>query len=84
MKWDNIWPLISAGARNLPLTKYLIGQVTQSHEDRLEALPEYSPLAQAGDWTLQQAGQRVQVIKKDAEEGGVLGLDKNSVVVDKG
>ena len=72
VQWDNVWPLVSAGARNLPLTKYLIGQVTQSHEDRMEALLEYFPLAQAEDWTLQQAGQRVQVIKKDAEEGGVL------------
>ncbi len=72
VKWDNIWPLVSAGARNLPLTKYLIGQVTQSHEDRMEALLEYFPLAKTEDWTLQQAGQRVQVIKKDAEEGGVL------------
>ncbi|MEO6037699.1 MAG: malate dehydrogenase (quinone) [Saprospiraceae bacterium] len=72
VNWDNIWPLISAGAHNLPLTKYLIGQVTQSDEDRIAALLEYFPLAQAEDWRLQQAGQRVQVIKKDAEEGGVL------------
>jgi malate dehydrogenase (quinone) len=70
VKWDNIWPLISAGARNLPLTKYLVGQVTQSNEDRIAALLEYFPRAQAEDWTLQQAGQRVQVIKKDVEEGG--------------
>ncbi len=70
VKWDNIWPLISAGARNLDLTKYLIGQVTQSDEDRMEALLEYFPLARPEDWKLQQAGQRVQVIKRGAEEGG--------------
>ncbi len=50
----------------------LVGQVTQSQEDRMEALHEYFPLAQAEDWNWPQAGQRVQVIKKDVEEGGVL------------
>ncbi len=72
IKWDNIWPLLSAGAHNIPLTKYLIGQVTQSDEDRLEALLEYLPLARMEDWDLQQAGQRVQVIKKDEDGGGIL------------
>ena len=72
VKWGNILPLVFAGAKNIPLTKYLVGQVTQSPEDRLEALLEYFPNAKMEDWTLQQAGQRVQVIKKDEKEGGVL------------
>lgn len=72
VKWGNIIPLVSAGVRNIPLTKYLIDQVTQSPEDRMAALLEYFPLAHIYDWALQQAGQRVQVIKKDKEEGGVL------------
>ena len=38
----------------------------------MAALLEYFPLAHIYDWALQQAGQRVQVIKKDKEEGGVL------------
>ncbi len=72
IKWGNIIPLVSAGIHNMSLTKYLVEQVTQSPEDRLEALLEYFPNAQMEDWTLQQAGQRVQVIKKDEKEGGVL------------
>jgi malate dehydrogenase (quinone) len=72
IKWSNIWPLISAGAHNIPLTKYLIEQVTQSPEDRLEALLEYMPTAKMEDWELMDAGQRVQVIKKDEKEGGIL------------
>ncbi len=72
IKWSNIIPLVSAGIHNVPLTKYLGGQVTQSHEERMEALAEYFPLAHTEDWTLQDAGQRVQVIKKDEDEGGVL------------
>ena len=72
IKWGNIIPLVSAGIHNLPLTKYLVEQVVQSHDDRMEALLEYFPNAHLEDWTLQQAGQRVQVIKKDEKEGGVL------------
>jgi malate dehydrogenase (quinone) len=38
----------------------------------LEELKKYVPGAELDDWKLQEAGQRVQVIKKDEEEGGVL------------
>ncbi len=69
---DNIVPMISAGLHNISLTKYLIQQVLQSNEDRIEALRHYFPNAVAADWELLQAGQRVQVIKKDEKEGGVL------------
>ncbi len=72
IEWANIFPLFSAGWHNLPLTKYLIKQVTQSNEDRLDALKEYFPNARAEDWELAIAGQRVQVIKKDEKEGGIL------------
>lgn len=72
IKLDNIKPMLSAGIHNIPLTKYLIDQVRQSPEDRIEALSDYMPLAKIGDWRLETAGQRVQVIKKDKKEGGVL------------
>lgn len=72
IKLDNVIPMLSAGLKNLPLTKYLIQQVSQSAEERLNALKEYLPTAQMEDWELAIAGQRVQVIKKDEEEGGVL------------
>ena len=68
----NIIPMLSAGWHNIALTKYLIHQVTLNHTDRVEALKEYFPAAVATDWELAIAGQRVQVIKKDEEEGGVL------------
>jgi malate dehydrogenase (quinone) len=68
----NIWPLLSAGMSNIPLTKYLVQQVFQSPEDRLAALQEYYPEACMEDWELATAGQRVQVIKKDKDGEGVL------------
>ncbi len=72
IEWANIFPMLAAGWHNLSLTKYLIQQVTQSPEDRLTALRDYLPDAQMDDWDLAYAGQRVQVIKKDDEEIGVL------------
>jgi len=72
IKFNNIRPMLSAGLHNLDLTKYLIEQVRQSPQDRLEALKEYLPTAQLKDWELEYAGQRVQVIKKDEKKGGIL------------
>jgi malate dehydrogenase (quinone) len=72
LRWSNIRPMLSAGVHNIPLTKYLIHQVTQSSEERVEALREFIPNAKAEDWELEIAGQRVQVIKKDEEQGGIL------------
>ena len=72
IKPDNIIPMIAAGIKNIPLTKYLIEQVRQSPKDRINALKEYVPDAKAKDWVLERAGQRVQVIKKDEKEGGIL------------
>jgi len=72
IKVNNIRPMIAAGLDNIPLTKYLLHQVTQSPEDRLDALREYLPKAKLEDWELETAGQRVQVIKKDPEHGGIL------------
>jgi malate dehydrogenase (quinone) len=64
--------MIAAGLQNIPLTRYLIGQVTQSAEDRLESLLQFIPDAKIEDWELQEAGMRVQIIKKDKEKTGVL------------
>ncbi|MES1213971.1 MAG: malate:quinone oxidoreductase [Bacteroidota bacterium] len=72
LRLSNIVPMMSAGFHNIPLTKYLIQQVSQSAQERLDALREYMPMAQMEDWELETAGQRVQVIKKDEEEGGIL------------
>jgi len=72
IRLSNIIPMLSAGIHNIPLTKYLIDQVRLTPEDKLELLREYVPSAQLEDWEIEVAGQRVQVIKKDEEEGGIL------------
>lgn len=68
----NILPMIDTGLHNLPLVQYLIAQLRLSPDERLDALREYFPNAKKEDWELEVAGQRVQVVKKDEKEGGVL------------
>ena len=70
----NLLPMSHVGMDNFDLVKYLIGQVMLSDDDRFAALKEYFPNAKKEDWKLIQAGQRVQIIKKDADKGGVLKL----------
>ncbi len=82
--FDNAIPMIFAGMKNMPLTKYLIEQVRQTPEQRLLALREYVPFTKLEDWELLEAGQRVQVIKKDKEERGVLEFGTELVVAADG
>jgi malate dehydrogenase (quinone) len=68
----NLRPMLSVSKSNMDLTRYLIGEVFQSHSDRVESLRNFFPDAQEDDWALQMAGQRVQIIKQTAEGGGKL------------
>lgn len=79
---SNVLPMTHVGIDNFDLVKYLIGQVMLDENDRFEALKEYYPGARKEDWKLIQAGQRVQIIKKDEEKGGVLKLG-TEIVTDR-
>ncbi|PWK41438.1 malate dehydrogenase (quinone) [Pseudomonas sp. OV226] len=81
---DNVWPMTRVGIKQYPLVEYLAGQLMLSDEDRLNALREYFPNAKAEDWHLWQAGQRVQVIKRDEAAGGVLKLGTEIVTSQDG
>ncbi|MEQ9771115.1 malate dehydrogenase (quinone) [Pectobacterium jejuense] len=72
--FSNVMPMTHVGLDNFDLVKYLVGQVMMDDDDRFAALQEYFPNAKKEDWRLAIAGQRVQVIKKDDDKGGVLKL----------
>lgn len=68
----NLGPMIQVGLHEFSLEKYLVGELFASHEKQVESLRTYMPSARASDWELIVAGQRVQVMKKDPQKGGVL------------
>jgi len=68
IRFNNILTMLSAGVKEMALTKYLVQQVLLSNEKRLDELREFIPEAKGEDWDTMVAGQRVQVIK-DTEVG---------------
>ena len=69
VKPHNLTTMMAAGAKNVPLTKYLIKQVMLSKEQRMAELRQFVPNANSEDWELLVAGQRVQAIKDTAAGG---------------
>jgi malate dehydrogenase (quinone) len=64
LKPFNLLPSLQVGASNVDLVRYLVTQVAQSQEQRLESLRQFLPQARGEDWELAVAGQRVQIIKQ--------------------
>jgi malate dehydrogenase (quinone) len=72
IRFANIIPYLSVAVSNLGLIKYLVSEVTKSKKKKFESLQDFVPNANSNDWELIVAGQRAQVIKKDAQKGGIL------------
>lgn len=72
VRGGNIGPYLSVARDNLNLVKYLIGELLTTRSGKFRALQEFAPSARPEDWELITAGQRAQVIKKDAKRGGIL------------
>jgi malate dehydrogenase (quinone) len=80
VRGGNLGSMLGAGWANIPLTRYLIGQVLQSEKARFRALEEFVPTATSDGWDLITAGQRVQVIKQDTAGRGVLQFGTELIV----
>jgi malate dehydrogenase (quinone) len=84
VRGNNLGSMLGVAKDNIPLTKYLIGQVLQSRGARHATLTDFVPTAEADDWELITAGQRVQVIKQDPTGRGVLQFGTELVVGGEG
>ncbi|HWD61263.1 MAG TPA: malate:quinone oxidoreductase [Humibacter sp.] len=80
----NLGPMLAVARDNIPLMKYLITELLASRAKKVEALREFMPTAKGEDWELITAGQRVQVMKKDAQHGGVLQFGTEVVAASDG
>ncbi|MEG0200000.1 MAG: malate dehydrogenase (quinone), partial [Comamonas sp.] len=81
---DNLMGMLRVGIHNLDLVQYLLQQAELTDEDRQAVLAQYFPHAKREDWKLVTAGQRVQIIKRDAEKGAVLQFGTEIVASEDG
>ncbi len=84
VKPTNLRPMLSVSKSNMDLTRYLIGEVFQSHSDRVASLRNFFPDAREEDWELKMAGQRVQIIKQVEGGGGKLEFGTEIVAAQDG
>jgi len=72
LRWHNLGTFIGVGLKNLSLVTYLVSEVLATRGKKIRALQEFAPTADGADWRLVTAGQRVQVMKRDANGKAVL------------
>jgi malate dehydrogenase (quinone) len=68
----NIGTLVRTGCANIDLIKYLFQQGMQSMDDRMAVLRLFYPAARTEDWSLVDAGIRVQAIRITDGEAGIV------------
>ena len=83
IKTTNLFSMLQAGLDNIDLGKYLLNQLIQTNEDRIETLKRFLPMVSPNDWKLSIAGQRVQIIKQTSK-GGVLKMGTEVVTSSDG
>ena len=75
----NLPVMLNVAKDNFDLVTYLMSQLASTKKDRFEALGEFTPEVDPSQWELIHAGQRVQVMKKDANGKGMLGFGTETV-----
>ena len=72
IRWHNLGTMIGAGLTNLSLVWYLVTELLATPGKKHRALRQFAPRARRGDWRLITAGQRVQIMKRDAKGKAVI------------
>lgn len=76
----NIRQMLAVAPPNIDLMTYLVGELAKGHKQRVQTLREFMPQAEAADWELVTAGQRVQVIAPDERRTSVLQFGTQLIV----
>ncbi|WP_165497198.1 malate dehydrogenase (quinone) [Rhodococcus sp. ABRD24] len=76
----NVVVLLAVGVQNLPLVRYLIGQLLASRRRKFGQLRHFHPGADPAHWRVVQAGQRAQLVKPHPRRIGVLTFGTEVVV----
>lgn len=72
VKPSNLKPMLAVAFDNMDLTRYLLKGALQSHKERVAALANFYADAKVDEWSLESAGNRVQIIKRCDTKGGKL------------
>ncbi|SMY10698.1 malate:quinone oxidoreductase [Brevibacterium jeotgali] len=74
VRGNNLPVMLNVAKDNFDLVTYLMGQLAESKKGRFQSLEEFTPEVDPEQWDLITAGQRVQIMKRDPQKGGVLGF----------
>ncbi|WP_208320408.1 malate:quinone oxidoreductase [Salinibacterium sp. ZJ77] len=66
IRLHNLGTMIGAGIKNLDLVWYLVTELLASRKKQHSVLQQFAPNAKQDDWYRITAGQRVQIMKRDA------------------
>jgi malate dehydrogenase (quinone) len=72
VKFHNLKTLCIVFLKEWPLLIYLIKQNLKTHKNRMSDLRQFYPDAKSKDWHLEDAGIRVQIMKKTKKDGPKL------------
>ena len=72
VKFHNLKTLFIVFLKEWPLLIYLIKQNLKTHKNRMADLRQFYPDANSKDWHLEDAGIRVQIMKKTKKDGAKL------------
>lgn len=74
VRGNNLPVMLNVAKDNFDLVTYLMGQLAESKKGRFKMLEEFTPEVDPEKWNLTVAGQRVQIMKRDPQKGGILGF----------
>lgn len=84
IKPSNLKTYLTVGLDEFGLTKYLVGQLMLRHSDRMDVLRDFMPMAENAEWTLADAGMRVQTLKPGPNGRGKLEFGTEVVAASDG